>query len=385
MDAAISERAAQRLLCCDIDQFFCQAAYLAWPERLAGVDLLVVGGHPRKRGVVASCTYAARAFGVHSGMPMITALRLCPEAVAAPVPWPVVRRKSRAVFGVLRRHAAVLEQASIDEGYLVVPPGAEPLEEVARDVQRAVREETRITVSLGGSYGLRFIAKMATRHAKPGGVFVVPAGGERGFLDRHALGDIPGVGPALLRDLAKRGVSTMEAARRMELDTLTLWLGPARARFLWERVRAIDPTPVEAEGGPRKSISSETTFERDLHELSALERALEELTADVGRTLRRHRLRARTVSVKLRSADFQDRQRNRTLPQAVETDPGIFRVARELLHKVRRLRPGPIRLLGISLSSLDGPGSVEQLAFPAIIPPLETDEERRRAREEDHP
>src|SRR5690606_18203739 len=157
-----------------------------------------------KRGVVASCSYAARRRGVRSAMPMATALRICPEAVAAPVPWPMVRRKSREVFSVLRSHAAVLERASIDEGYLGLPESEVPLEEAARGIQRAVREETGITVSLGGSHGLRYIAKMATRHAKPGGVYVVPAGGEIDFLDRHELGDIPGVGPAFLRDLERR-------------------------------------------------------------------------------------------------------------------------------------------------------------------------------------
>ena len=116
-----------RLLCCDIDQFFCQAAYLTWPDRLAGVELLVVGGHPRKRGVVASCSYAARRLGVRSAMPMATAFRICPDLVAAPVPWPMVKRKSREVFAVLRRHALALERASIDEGYLLLPESEDPL------------------------------------------------------------------------------------------------------------------------------------------------------------------------------------------------------------------------------------------------------------------
>ncbi|MBW3628099.1 MAG: DNA polymerase IV [Gemmatimonadetes bacterium] len=366
------------LLCCDIDQFFCQAAYLTWPDRLAGVELLVVGGHPRKRGVVASCSYAARRRGVRSAMPMATAFRICPELVAAPVPWPMVKRKSREVFAVLRRHAAVLERASIDEGYLLLTPGPEPLEVRAREIQRSVREETGITVSLGGSHGLRFIAKMATRHAKPGGVYVVPAGGELQFLDRHELGDIPGIGPAFLRDLERRGVSSIASARQLGPNTLSMWLGEGRARFLWERVRAIDTTPVAEDSGPRKSISSETTFENDLADREALEETLRELVADVGGTLRRDRLRARTIGVKVRGADFQDRQRSRTLPQAVETDAVIFGIARVLLQEARQRRPGALRLLGMTLSNLEGPGSVEQLAFPQIIPPLETEDDRRR-------
>jgi DNA polymerase IV len=365
------------LLCCDIDQFFCQAAYLTWPERLAGVELLVVGGHPRKRGVVASCSYAARKRGVRSAMPMATAFRICPELVAAPVPWVMVKRKSREVFAVLRRQARVLERASIDEGYLLLEESSAPLDERAREIQRVVKEETGITVSLGGSHGPRFIAKMATRHAKPGGVYVVPAGGEIEFLDRHELGDIPGIGPAFLRELERRGVSGIASARQLGPNTLAMWFGEGRARFLWERVRAIDHSTVEEDSGPRKSISSETTFEHDVADHQVLEETLRDLVADVGGTLRRDRLRARTIGVKVRGADFQDRQRSRTLEEAVETDAVIFGVARVLLQEARLRRPGPLRLLGVGLMNFEGPGSVEQLSFPEIIPPLETDEDRR--------
>jgi DNA polymerase IV len=310
-------------------------------------------------------------------MPMATAFRLCPDLVAAPVPWPMVKRKSGEVFAVLRRHALVLEKASIDEAYLLLPESDQPLEETARDIQRAVKEETGITVSLGGSHGPRFIAKMATRHAKPGGVYVVPAGGEVEFLDRHGLGDIPGIGPAFLRELERRGVSGIPSARQLGPNTLSMWFGEGRAQFLWERVRAIDHHRVEEDSGPRKSISSETTFERDIADHQALEEALFELVADVGSTLRRDRLRARTIGVKVRGADFQDRQRSRTLSEAVETDAVIFSVAKVLLQEARLRRPGPLRLLGVGVANFEGPGSVEQLSFPEIIPPLETDEDRR--------
>lgn len=368
--------AAPRILHVDCDQFFVQCAYLAWPERLTGVERLVVGGHPEKRGVVASCSYAARQHGVHSAMPMREALRLCPDLVAAPVPWAMVRRKSREVFQVLTRFAAARERVSVDEGYLLVPESTEALDERARRIQRAVKEETRITVSIGGA-AVRFLAKMATGHAKPAGVFIVPAGQEQVFLDQHTLEQIPGIGPAFRAALLRRGVSSIPGARAIGLDLLTLWLGPARARFLWERVRTIDRSRIGAEEEARKSISSETTFERDIWEYAALDRALDELVRDVGGTLRRHRLRARTVSVKLRSADFQDRQKSRTLPQLVRTDRVIGGTARELMAELRRLLAGPVRLLGVSLSNLEGPGAVEQLTFPEIIPPLEPAEAER--------
>lgn len=373
-----------RILCCDIDAFYCQAAQLTWPDRLRGVDLLLVGGHPAKRGVVASCSYAARQYGVHSAMPMATALRLCPDAVAVPVPWATVRRKGREVFRVLKRWAERLERVSIDEGYLLLPADAGASDEAAHRIRRAVREEAGIVLSIGGA-SVRFVAKMATRYAKPtpgsgaNGVYVVPAGAEFEFVGRQPLGDIPGVGRAFLQDLARRGVGSVAAARRIDLATLELWLGRSRARFLYDRVRAIDSTPVGDGREPRKSISSEETFERDLYAIDALEHELAALVADVGKSLRRLGLRARTVSVKLRSSDFRDRQRNRTLPEAVETDRVLFEVARQLLHEVRAVQRGHVRLLGVGLSGLEGPGTAEQLAFPEIIPPLETDEDRRMA------
>jgi DNA polymerase IV len=371
--------AAPRILCCDVDAFYCQAAYLTWPEQLHGVELLLVGGHPAKRGVVASCSYAARQRGVHSAMPMATARRVCPEAVAVPVPWATVRRKSRQVFGVLRRFAERLERVSIDEGYLLLPGAQEPVEAVAHRIRRTVKEETDITLSIGGST-LRYIAKMATRYAKPGsgadGVYIVAAGAEYDFMSRRSLAEIPGVGQSFLQQLERRGIGSIVAARRIDLPTLTLWLGTARARFLYDRIRAIDPNPVSDGREPRKSISSEETFERDILEMEALEEELAVLVTDVGRTLRRSGLRARTISVKLRNSEFRDRQKNRTLTQAVETDRVIFQVARELLHDTRRVHPGYVRLLGVSLSGLEGPGSAEQLTFPQIVPPLETEEDR---------
>jgi DNA polymerase-4 len=371
-----SETPPRRILHIDADAFYCQVAYLTWPEKLADVELLLVGGHPEKRGVVASCSYAARKRGVRSAMPMAMALRICPEAVAVPVPWGSVRRKSREVAAVLGRFAERLEMVSVDEGYALLPESDEPLEEVARRIQRAVEEETRITVSIGGGTS-KLVAKLATSRAKPAGLFAVPPGAEYDFVGTHALGDLPYVGPAFLRDLEKRGVGSIEAARRIDLNTLTLWLGPARARYLWATVRAVDRAEVSAGDEPRKSISSETTFERDLVDPHALEDALKNLVGDVGQSLRKIGYRARTVTVKTRGPDFQDRQKNRTLPQAVETDPVILRAADELLRELREARPGPVRLLGVGLSNLEGPGTWEQLTFPEIVPPLETDEDRR--------
>lgn len=372
----------------DLDAAFCQAAYRQWPQELAGVEYLVVGGHPERRGVVTSATYPCRALGIHSGMAMKTAVGLAPHAVVTPVPWRMVKRLSRHFFAVVSRFGARAERASIDEGYLLLPPDAGDPEAYAHLVRDTVRDEVGVTCSLGVSR-LRFTAKMATSRAKPGrggtGVYVVPAGAEYEFVGRHAPGDIPYVGPALVEALARRGVTKVESIRRIDLATLRLWLGPARAQFLYDRVRAIDPAGVaEGEEG-RKSVSAEQTFERDLRDLRDLERELAELVADVGRTLRREGLFARTVGVKVRGIDFRDAARHRTLPQFVTTDAGILRVAAELLRELRQGQTGWVRLLGVTLSGLQGPGAVEQLTLDPVVAPMESEEERRHARLEDAP
>lgn len=367
----------------DLDAAFCQAAYRAWPEKLAGVEHLIVGGHPERRGVVTSTTYPCRTLGIHAGMPMKTAIQLAPHAVAAPVPWATVRRLSKEFFSVVRRFGERTERSSIDEGYLLLPADVEDPEAYAQRVRQAVLAEVGVTCSLGVSR-IRFIAKMATTHAKPGhggsGVHVVPASKEYDFVGRAKLGEIPYVGPALLEDLARRGVTTVASIRGLDLATLTLWLGRARAAFLYDRVRAIDPSGVSAEDEPRKSISSEQTFERDHRDLPVLERELEGLVADVGRTLRREHLFARAVAVKVRGSDFKDVQRHRTLAQFVITDEGILRVAKELLHELRSGQSSWVRLLGITLSGLEGPGAAEQMTLDPVVPPLESDDERARAR-----
>jgi DNA polymerase-4 len=363
--------APPRILCYDARQFFVRCAYLAWPEELAGVELLAVGGHPERRGVVASASYAARERGVRSGMPMATAVRMVPELVAVPVPRSVVHVKKEQVRAVIRRYAEAFETASVDEGYLQVAESDEPLEAVARRIREAVGEETEIECDFGGAT-LRYLSKMATRRAKrSGGVYVVPAGGEIDFLDSEELGSIPGIGPAFLESLERRGVRTTAGARRIELRTLVRWLKPARAHFLYNRVRAIDPSRIGEDREARKSISAETTFERDLLDTDALDAALHDLAADVGQSLRRLGLEARTIGVKLREADFTDHGRSRTLPQFITTDRVIYETARELLHELRAAHRAPVRLLGVALSGLSGPGAAEQLTFREIIPPIE--------------
>ncbi len=377
-----SESPMRRILHVDVDAMFVQCAVMADPSGLAQRSLILVGGRPEGRGVVASASYGCRAFGVRSAMPMATALRLCPEAVVVRVPGEMVRTKSRELAAVLREWAPVAAMASVDEGYLDLSGTEalyrrEPLGDTARLIQREVRERTGLDVSIGGGTN-RLVAKLATSFAKPRGVFVVPAGEEEAFVGRLRVGDLLGVGPAFEEDLRRRGIASMAALRSLDLATMAGWWGEDRARSLWRRCRGIDSSPVRVDDVTR-SVSSETTFPRDLRALEALERALLAQVVDAAGALRRKGLYARTITVKIRDADFRDRSRGRTLDEAVQTEKAIFGVAKELLRDLRGRSEVPARLIGVALTSLSGAGESAQGVLPGIVPPVEGERDRALA------
>ncbi|HEX7239868.1 MAG TPA: DNA polymerase IV, partial [Longimicrobiaceae bacterium] len=226
----------RRILLADCDMFYVQVAKLEDPEGVGRLELVLVGGRPEERGVVTSASYGARRFGVRSGMPMSQAVRLCPGATVVPVARGACSRRSREVAAVLRRFAPVVEAASIDEFYLDLTGterlyGGEPLAATAERIRRAVREEARISVSVGGG-STRTIAKMATRLAKPDGLHVVPSGEEQAFMLRWEVADLPSVGPVMAEGLRRRGVRTVRDALGIDEATLVLWLGEARGRWL---------------------------------------------------------------------------------------------------------------------------------------------------------
>lgn len=344
---------ARRLLLVDCDQFFVQCARLADPEGAGRAELLLVGGGADQRGVVTSASYPTRRFGVRSGMPTAQALRLCPDALVVPVPRALCEAKSREVREVLRRFTPVVEAASIDEAYLDLTGTealyrGEPLEATARRIQDAVREETGIAVSIGGG-ATRVVAKLAAGLAKPAGVRIVPPGGEAEFMRAFDLSDIPGVGPVFTSELRALGLRTVVDALRLDEATLAEQLGPRRGPWLYRRIRGMDSDVVDADA-PVKSVSREETFVRDIERDDELETELLALATRLAADLRRRGLRARTLTVKLRDADFRTRQASRTVPEPLDTDRAVYALARELLAKLRAARRTGARLLGIAAS-----------------------------------
>ena len=344
----------RRILLVDCDAFFVQVARLEDPEGVGKVDLLLVGGSQTGRGVVTSASYGARRFGVRSAMPTAQALRLCPDATVVGVPRRACGLKSREIKTCLEGLAPVVQAASIDEFYLDLAGTErlfdETLEATAHRIRENVLEATGVSVSIGGG-ARRMIAKLASGAAKPGGVRIVPAGQEAEFMKGLDLADIPGVGPALVEALRKRGLVRIEEALDVQQEWLERWFGARRAEWLYGRIRGMDSSRVDPRE-PRKSISSERTFFQDLKSDEDLERILLSLCTSVTRTLRKAGLRARTITVKLRDGDFKTRSCSQTLGEPVETNTAVYGIARELLAELRSRRRTPARLLGVGLTSL---------------------------------
>jgi DNA polymerase-4 len=377
----------RRILLVDADAFFVAVARMVDPDGAGRAPLLIVGGAPGSRGVVCSASYETRKFGVRSAMPISRALRLCPDALCVPVPRGACSRKHREIRAVLERYAPVVQAASIDEWYLDLG-GTESLysgaslDELARRIRDAVLAETGLSVSIGGGTS-KLVAKLAVERAKPKtgatGVHVVPSGEELAFMRQLELRDIPGIGPKTTIRLAERGLRSVEDVLALDAAALARLVGPRDAEWLAERVRGVDEAEVMARD-MAKSISRDETFDADIHDDLLLEGELTELVGRAAAELRSDGLTARTITVRIRDTDFTTRQASRTVDEALSSDRAIFPIARALLHKLRKARRVPARLLGVNLSSFGAPSPKQLALFDVGGPPLETKKDVEVAR-----
>ncbi|HYX84287.1 MAG TPA: DNA polymerase IV [Gaiellales bacterium] len=340
----------------DLDAFFA-AVELHRTPALRGKPV-VVGGDPDGRGVVATASYEARRYGIRSAMSSAEARRRCPEVVFVRPDHGTYREWSRRVWGLVADMVPVVEQVGIDEGYLVLPDG--DAREQAELVQVAVRVRMRLSCSLGVAT-CKVVAKVASDARKPGGITVVPRGGEAAFLAPLPVRTLPGVGPKADARLAAAGVATIGALAGLDDADLARVLPGKVGEELRLRARGIDPRPVRPEPAEAVSISNEETFAHDLSDPAELYAVLREMAAGLAASLERRGMSARTVTTKVRYPDFSVVTRSHSLAVGIDDAETIGDLACRLLDRALRQRPGPIRLAGVGVSGLD---HHKQLALP---------------------
>ena len=354
---------ARKILHLDLDAFFCAVEVLRNPS-LDGKPF-AVGGSPKGRGVVSSCSYAARKFGVRSAMPMARALRMCPGLIVVPHGGGY-GRLSRKVMEKLDSLTPYVEQISVDEAFIDVSDMPEDSETIARNIQTMIREKIRLPCSLGGATS-KLVAKIATNLGKdsadtdrwPNAILVVPPGKEPEFLAPLPIRAMWGVGPKSAERLEKAGIRKLGDLQSWSSEALESKLGSYGPKLKLFAM-GIDDRPVSTEGREAKSISSETTFDEDIASRDRLHAVLLSLAQRVGRSLRDEQLVCRTVTIKLRWSDFRTITRCVTVSDATDLDQPIY-VAAKLLFDKAWIEGHPVRLLGVGASNLEAGG--EQLSL----------------------
>ena len=345
----------------DMDAFYASVEERDRPE-LAG-NPVIVGGTPEGRGVVATANYEARKFGVHSAMPASTAKRLCPRAIFLPSRLDHYGSVSDEIREIFHRVTPLVEPLSLDEAFLDVT-GSQSLfgssVEIGRKVKREIRDELQLVASVGVAPN-KFLAKVASDLDKPDGFVVVDPECVQAFLDPLPVGRLWGVGRVTGKVFERLGVRTIGQVRQVPLDVLHQHFG-AHGEHLWRLAQGIDDRRVIPDR-EAKSISHETTFAEDIDDMELLRAWLVELSEQVGRRLRRHRLHGRTVHLKVRFSDFHTITRATTLPDPTDVTHEIWQAAAEMLSERLPARGLPVRLIGVGVSGFDKPVHTQRMLF----------------------
>ncbi|UCE58906.1 MAG: DNA polymerase IV [Phycisphaerales bacterium] len=346
----MSRRSERYILHIDMDAFFAAVEQLGNPE-LQGQPVLV-GGDPKGRGVVSAASYEARAFGCHSAMPMAQALRLCPDAAVVRSRIDRYAEMSGEVFDIAECFTPLIEPLSIDEAFLDITGSTRllgPPEKIAGDLKERVREQTQLTASVGLAPN-KFLAKLASDLDKPDGLVVVTPQNFQDVLDPLPISRLWGVGKATLPRFEAMGIHTFKDARRLTFEEMAREFGSAGEHF-YQLVRGIDDREVVPDR-QAKSISHEVTFATDVKDHDHLRSVILDQMDHVLRRLRRQRLVARTVNLKIRSSDFKTITRSTTLDTATDRMDLLLGAASGLFEAWQRTRPGAVRLIGVGVSLL---------------------------------
>ena len=362
----MSDPAPRKILHIDMDAFFASVEQRDDP-RLRGQPVAV--GHGAARGVVAAASYEARVFGVRSAMASTTALALCPHLIFVRPRFEVYRAVSRQLHAIFAEYSEAVEPLSLDEAYLDVTDnirGLPTASATAKEIRARILQETALTASAGVSYN-KLLAKLASDCRKPNGQFVIPPEAGAAFVQTLPVERFHGVGPVTAARMRRLGLLTGKDLRACDPDLLTAEFGKAGAWY--HRIaHGLDDRPV-CPNRARKSSGSETTFERDLLEADGIEAAVSAMAEDVWAWCARSKVFGRTVTVKVKFADFQIVTRSRTLLSPIADWEGLQALSIALVQTVLPPKKG-VRLVGVSVSNFPPvtPGPSPQLALTLSRP-----------------
>jgi DNA polymerase-4 len=340
--------AGRKIIHIDMDAFYASVEQRDNPE-LRGKPVAVGGSEAR--GVVAAASYEARKFGVYSAMPSLTAKRKCPDLIFIKPRFDAYKAVSLQTRQIFAEYTPIIEPLSLDEAYLDVTENLKGIVSatwIAEEIRARIRAETQLTASAGVSYN-KFLAKLASDHRKPDGLFVITPEMGPAFVETLPVRKFHGIGPATARRMEQLGIRTGLDLRAQTLDFLQQHFGKAGSYYYWA-ARGIDERPVRADR-VRKSVGAENTFSVDLFTYEAARDQLRDIIDTVWSYCERSRTRGRTVTLKIKFANFRQITRSRTGQVSIATRVELEQLSNALLEPLFPVAKG-IRLLGISLSSL---------------------------------
>ncbi len=338
----------RRILHIDMDAFFSSVEQKRHPE-LIGKPVVIGGaGDPTKRGVVSTASYEARKFGIHSAMPLRTAYHLCPDGVFLPVDYEEYSRVSERIKTILREFTPIVEDVGIDEAFIDISSIDNSSEEIAKEIKKRIKEETDLNCSIGVAPN-KLLAKIASDLEKPNGLTLITEEDIEKRIWPLPARKLWGVGPKTEAYLKEMGIKTIGELASLPLERLKEEFGLSYGNYLYEASRGIDENPLVTHWEP-KSISKETTFQRDIDNWQVIAKNLVELTRDVVTSMKEEGYRAKTVTVKVRFADFKTYTRAKTVDQFSDSEPEIRRAAFDCLGRFELNKK--IRLIGIRMSNL---------------------------------
>jgi DNA polymerase IV len=348
-DTAADPEQTRKLIHIDMDAFFASVEQRDNPA-LRGKPVAVGGS--RERGVVAAASYEARKFGVHSAMPSVIAKRKCPELIFVTPHFEVYRAISLQIREIFAQFTPIIEPLALDEAYLDVTEnrlGIASATEIAERIRTKIWAETDLTASAGVSYN-KFLAKLASDHRKPNGLFVITPTMGPSFVETLGIEKFHGVGPATAAKMHRLGIETGRDLKAQTLPFLQQHFGKSGPFFYWI-ARGIDERPVRSDR-IRKSVGAENTFLRDLHDFESMREALQPVLDRVWRHCESAGVRGRTVTLKVKYADFQLITRSRSFTNPVAGRGELERLSLDLLSALIPVPKG-VRLLGVTLSMLN--------------------------------